>query len=167
MGRRNREVGNSWKSRKLARKFRVYISSGMGQIKESLETKLATLRYGSILRRTGILGGPGIRGKETVYSKKTNSPSLRSVTEQRKIGSWEAWGTLEGQIRLSFISSNWGQGWSWRTSREKPSGPTMGGKEKCELRKQPGSITMRALSFQVPQFLIQAPFLNCRYCWKG
>lgn len=70
MGRRKREVRNSWKYRKLARKFRVYISGGMGRVKESLETKLATLRYGSILRRTGILGGPGIRGKETGCSKR-------------------------------------------------------------------------------------------------
>ena len=61
----------------MARKLRVHISGGIGRVKESLEAKLATLRYRPILRRLGILVGPGSTGKKTGCSKKANSPSLR------------------------------------------------------------------------------------------
>lgn len=64
----------------MARKLVVRISGGKGKVKENLGAKLATLRYGPLLRRPGVLGGPCIRGKENGYSNKVNIQSLRALS---------------------------------------------------------------------------------------
>lgn len=75
--RRSRGVRNSWKSRKMARKLMVHISDGKHMVRESLEMELATSRHELILRRSEILGGPDINGKETGCSNVINIQSLR------------------------------------------------------------------------------------------